>query len=98
MIVIASAASEHLNHFESFIDMGVPIFVEKPVAASARDAKRMQYYPRMREINSVVGYNIRFSQAFREVRKIIQNNKLGKILCPRGRGPKFANLEARSIK
>lgn len=80
MVVIASAASEHLNHFEKFIDKDIPIFVEKPLAASARDAKRMQSLSKDAEIDPVVGYNIRFSSAFREVQKIIQNNKLGKLL------------------
>ena len=79
MIVIASAASQHLIYFQNAVTTGLPILVEKPIAHTKSDAEKMKKIAQMAKVRPVVGYNMRFSEAFRVVNKIIKNRELGKI-------------------
>ena len=81
MVVIASAASRHVTFFEKILDKGLPILVEKPIASSESDARKMEAVARMATFSPVVGYNIRFSEAFKSVANVIQKEMLGNVFC-----------------
>ena len=56
--------------------MSLPILVEKPIASSESDARKMEAVARMATFSPVVGYNIRFQEAFKSVANVIQKKCL----------------------
>ena len=81
MAIIASAASRHITFFQQILDKGLPTLVEKPIAASATDARKMEAVAKIATFPPVVGYNIRFSNAFQSVANVIKKGMLGTVFC-----------------
>ena len=81
MVIIASAASRHITFFQQILDKDLPILVEKPIASSETDARKMEASAKMATFPPVVGYNIRFSDAFKSVANVIKKGMLGTVFC-----------------
>ena len=63
------------------MDKDLPILVEKPIASSETDARKMEAVARMATFSPVVGYNIRFSEAFKSIANLIKKEMLGTVFC-----------------
>lgn len=55
------------------------IFVEKPLSHNTKGLKRLAGILKNKKISLYVGYNFQFLKPLIEIKKILQNNKLGKI-------------------
>ena len=80
-VIICSPSSNHLAHLEESIVNGIAnIYVEKPISHSLNDIQSFQDRHSLDELNIVVGYDLRFDPALQHVKKLISNNKIGKVL------------------
>lgn len=78
-VIIATPNSAHFRNIKKCLDAGNNIFVEKPVTGLYKDALKLkQILPR--DLVFMVGHNQRRESYFREAKKIIDKNKLGKII------------------
>jgi predicted dehydrogenase len=78
-VFISSPASEHLANALPFVARNVPLFLEKPLAASADQLG--DFAARCERSNgfTMVGYVLRFLPALHAVRKCLKNGTLGVV-------------------
>lgn len=78
-VIIASPSTFHLNHSEPFLKAGIPIFIEKPIAASAKDATALLQLIERYQSRVAVGYCLRFLPSAIKAKEIVQKKILGSI-------------------
>lgn len=78
--IIATPAPFHIDQSLAFLRSGVPVLIEKPLAASFVDAKRLMYKDSVSPdvlSKSAVGYVLRHQPAFDFIRNTIGSGELG---------------------
>ena len=77
-VIIATPASSHIEEAIFWLKHDIPVFIEKPLAISATQAKDLQPFA----ANSIitVGYVLRFLPIIKELKEIIQSKALGEII------------------
>ena len=78
-VLIASPTSLHAQHARQALDAGLPVLLEKPLAASLEDAVRVVAHSRARSRPVMVAENYRFYQAERTLRQLLANEKAGHL-------------------
>lgn len=72
------------NHYEmavQAIKAGKHVFVEKPMCDSVESAKKLVKVARERKIKLMVGYIERFNPAVQELKKLIDAEKVGRLIA-----------------
>lgn len=77
--VIASPATKHLDHARELAKFGVPLYIEKPLAATTEDCKRLMEAVDGAGIKSKVGYCLRFMDSAKKMRELVNSRFLGDI-------------------
>jgi predicted dehydrogenase len=78
-VIVASPSTFHLNHAEPFIRANIPLLIEKPIAASAKDATALLQLIEQYQSRVAVGYCLRFLPSAIKAREVIQKQMLGSI-------------------
>jgi predicted dehydrogenase len=76
-VFIAAPTHLHTPIACDFIDAGVPVFIEKPLAANLDQARKIYRKIQERPVPNLVGYMSRYVDTFRKAREIIQSGALG---------------------
>ena len=76
-VVIAAATDAHPYLIMAAVEAGLPVFCEKPVAASARDA--VEVLRRCAGATVQIGYNRRFDPGFVAAREEVRSGRLGRL-------------------
>ena len=79
-IVLCTPHSVHSKQIINYAKFKKPIFVEKPLALKVNDAINSAKECKKKKIILAVGQNRRFLPTYNYLRKIINKNKLGKVL------------------
>ncbi|WP_312922334.1 Gfo/Idh/MocA family protein [Stutzerimonas nitrititolerans] len=79
MAIIASPATLHAEHAIKFIDAGVPTLIEKPLAASVKDAEKIVKSQLNTQTPVAIGYCLRYLPSTLEVRNILKSGMLGEV-------------------
>lgn len=77
---VASITSPHGYHFEqakTAVDAGVPVLVEKPMVISTEEGIDLVELSDDRDVPIQVGYQRRYLQAFRELKKTLRTGTIG---------------------
>lgn len=83
-VLIATPASERTEAFEAAVDAGLPVFCEKPLAASAAQARRLaDIATRAGNAKVQVGFQRRCDPGFRAARARIAAGEMGRLLFAR---------------
>ncbi len=77
--VVATPSSTHFKIAKKIIDKGKHVLVEKPLALNVNDAKTLILLAKKRRVNLMVGHVLLFHPAIRKMKKLIENNKIGKL-------------------
>ena len=77
--VIATPNNAHLGNIKRCLKAGKNIYVEKPVTGFYKDALKLGHLLPEKPV-FMVGHNQRRESYFREAKKILDKNKLGKII------------------
>ena len=85
-VVIATPNKYHAPYAIEFMNNGIDVFVEKPMAISASQGKEMIECARQTERILMVGHMWRFDTEANYVRDLVQSGKLGEILKTKGYG------------
>ena len=83
-VVIASPQSTHRAIAEVALQMGKPVFCEKPLGASLADAEAMTAAAEAARTVNMVGFNYVRTPATQYARKLIAGGSLGKVTWFRG--------------
>jgi predicted dehydrogenase len=79
-VVLATPHSGHCEEVVAAAKAGKHVFVEKPLGLSRGDAARAVAACAERGVTLAVGYNWRFQPALREIKAMLADGRLGKLL------------------
>jgi predicted dehydrogenase len=79
-VVLATPHSQHCEEIVAAAKAGKHVFVEKPLGLSREDAIRAVAACAQGKVTLAVGYNWRFQPALREVKAMLADGRLGKLL------------------
>jgi predicted dehydrogenase len=79
-IVLATPHTVHAEQLRAAIEAGKPVFTEKPFTLSSQDAQEVTRLAAERNVVVGVGYNWRFQPALQEIRAMLDDGRLGKLL------------------
>lgn len=78
-VIVATPNDTHFENIKKCLRLGKHIFVEKPITHIYNDALKLK--PMLQKnLIFMVGHNQRKENYFREIKKILDKNKLGKIV------------------
>jgi len=80
-LIIANPTSQHLHTVQKGMDIGLNILVEKPFLSSYSELNRSKMnLSKLSDYQGFVGYNLRFHSIYQYIKKVIDEEKYGKIL------------------
>lgn len=84
-VVIAGTNEDHADAAIAFLNEGVGVLCEKPLAGSISDAERMVAAAAASDRPALVGYSYRWASVAESLRRAISEGRIGKVLHVRGR-------------
>lgn len=78
-VVVATPVSTHYPLGMEILKAGKHLFVEKPMAASSDQCRRLQDLADQRQVNIMVGHTFVFTPAVRKIRKLMDEGELGEV-------------------
>ena len=82
--MLATPHSTHAEQIAAAAEAGKHVFVEKPLGLSRAECERAVAVCAERKVTLAVGYNWRFQPALREVKRMLEDGRLGKLLHVEG--------------
>lgn len=79
-VVLATPHRQHTDQIVAAAAAGKPVFTEKPLGVSAAEAARAAQACAEAGVTLCVGYNWRYQPALREIRRLIDDGTLGRVL------------------
>jgi predicted dehydrogenase len=80
-VFVTTPISTHLSILREIIDYAsIPVFMEKPLAASYDEASMMAQLTKEKRIITMVGYQKRFAPSFSRAKSILASGQIGKPL------------------
>lgn len=79
IVIISSPASKHIKFVNYFLSRDIPVFVEKPLAATTEDAETSLEIAQASKAFCMVGYVLRFLPTIHFIRKIVQERTYGAV-------------------
>jgi len=83
-VVLATPHSTHAEQIAAAAKAGKHVFVEKPLGLSRAECERALAECAERNVTLAVGYNWRFQPALREIKRMLEDGRLGKLLHVEG--------------
>jgi predicted dehydrogenase len=83
-VVLATPHSTHAEQIAAAAKAGKHVFVEKPLGLSRAECERALAECAERNVTLAVGYNWRFQPALREIKHMLEDGRLGKLLHVEG--------------
>lgn len=78
-VVVATDEREHVDPVLKAVALGVPIFIEKPLATDPVDSARVLTAIEEAGIDAVVGYTQRFRRRFLTVKQRLRDGQIGEV-------------------
>jgi len=78
-VIIASPATFHAQHSVPFIKNKIPVLIEKPIAASMKDAMLISSAAKKYKTPVAIGYCLRYKLFIDEVKDILYSKMIGDI-------------------
>src|SRR5688500_18812449 len=79
-IVLATPHTVHAEQILAAAQAGKPVFTEKPFTLTSRDAADALRVAAKNNVTIGVGFNWRFQPALQEIRRMLDDGPLGKLL------------------
>ena len=62
----------HINQAINFLDLNIPIFIEKPISNNLEDYLKFKKLAELKNATILVGYVLRYSKILNEYRRLMQ--------------------------
>src|SRR6185436_15998297 len=79
-VVLATPHTQHAQQIVAAARAGKHVFTEKPLALTAASARAAVAACKKAGVTLAVGYNWRFQPALQEIRRMLEDGRLGKLL------------------
>jgi myo-inositol 2-dehydrogenase/D-chiro-inositol 1-dehydrogenase len=77
--IIATAENEHVSPILAAVELGVPLFIEKPLASDLSESARVLKAIEASGTDAVVGYTQRFRRRFQTVKQRLRDGQIGEV-------------------
>lgn len=81
--IIASPSSKHLDAAMALASAGIHLLIEKPIANAVEGLDELIAICNQSSLTLMVGYNLRFFPSLIEVKRIIDDGQIGRVLSVR---------------
>lgn len=78
-LVIATSSTSHAGLIRSGLERGIPIFCEKPLAPDLAETRRLVDEIEAAGVPFQLGFQRRFDAGYREARRLVETEELGRI-------------------
>ncbi len=78
-VIVATAETEHVTPILSAVELGVPLFIEKPLASDPVESARVLAAIQGAQVDAVVGYTQRFRRRFQAVKQRLRDGQIGEV-------------------
>ena len=78
-VIIATAENEHVAPILAAVELGVPLFIEKPLATDPVESARVLAAIEEAGIDAVMGYTQRFRRRFLTVKQRLRDGQIGEV-------------------
>ncbi|HEU4320519.1 MAG TPA: Gfo/Idh/MocA family oxidoreductase [Acidimicrobiia bacterium] len=78
-VIVATAENEHVTPILSAVDLGVPLFIEKPLATDPVESARVLAAIEAAGVDAVIGYTQRFRRRFQTVKQRLRDGQIGDV-------------------
>ncbi|WP_235623870.1 Gfo/Idh/MocA family protein [Mycolicibacterium goodii] len=78
-VIIATDEREHVDPILRAVELGVPLFIEKPLATDPADSARVLTAITEAGVDTVVGYTQRFRRRFQTVKQRLRDGQIGDV-------------------
>ncbi|MDP3983417.1 MAG: Gfo/Idh/MocA family oxidoreductase [Acidimicrobiia bacterium] len=78
-VIVATAENEHVEPILAAAELGVPLFIEKPLATDPVESARVLQAIEDRGIDAVMGYTQRFRRRFLTVKQRLRDGQIGEV-------------------
>jgi hypothetical protein len=79
-VLVASPNAFHRTHIEGALSRGKHVFSEKPVATTEEDCLALAKLQNNSDRTLMTGFTLRYSPLYREVKRILDSGKLGRLI------------------
>lgn len=79
-VMICGVSSSHAQELIEVVELGLPVFVEKPLLTSLADLQRIEVLLATAHPASVVGCNLRFLPSLRRLKQALQDGLIGAVV------------------
>ena len=79
-VVIATPSALHAEQAVAVLELGLPVFVQKPLGRSAAEVEAVVDAARRADVPLGVDLSYRFVEAFRAARELVRSGELGEIV------------------
>jgi predicted dehydrogenase len=78
--IVANVSNQHVPLAIKFARAGVDLFIEKPLSNSLKGTKELMRLVRKKKLITQIGCQFRFHKCIKEIKELISNKKLGKVI------------------
>jgi predicted dehydrogenase len=78
-VIVASPASHHALYSLPFINLSIPVLIEKPLSTHSEDLKKLLEARALSDSVACVAYCLRYSDTLLTFKSMIDNNRFGQI-------------------
>ena len=78
-VIIATAENEHVAPILAAVELGKPLFIEKPLATDPVESARVLAAIEEAGIDAVMGYTQRFRRRFQTVKQRLRDGQIGEV-------------------
>jgi len=78
-VIVATAENEHVEPILAATELGVPLFIEKPLATDPAESARVLEAIRASGVDAVIGYTQRFRRRFLTVKQRLRDGQVGEV-------------------
>lgn len=78
-VIIATDEREHVDPILRSVELGVPLFIEKPLATDPAESARVLAAIEAAGVDAVVGYTQRFRRRFQTVKQRLRDGQIGDV-------------------
>lgn len=82
-VVVCLPTALHAVAAIAAMQEGKQIYLEKPMATNARDARRLLKVWRQAGVVGMVGFNYRFNELYQELRGCVESGRIGRVVAAR---------------
>ncbi len=78
-VIVATAENEHVEPILAAVELGTPMFIEKPLATDPVDSARVLRAIEDGGVDAVIGYTQRFRRRFQTVKQRLRDGQIGEV-------------------